>query len=275
MLNRYYQNIIILAIILLLTGSGCGIRKSHTERIQDNSRTPIKDSFVQFQKGKKERLPFRANGSCTFTNLKRGESITSGLVLFVSPKEGLSFMIRPFPFVEAGNLYLDRKGGLILDRINKKYIQANFSTLFPIGKKAVNYDMLESLLLGYYINVEGDVKRKYTTTQAIEECKDLNLKISYTISPPHSHPTLIEILELENKSKETDYAIRIEYDEFREESLPSKCKVTFLHQKEAIYALSIVLKTIRTEEQIKKRITPPSLEEYQSIPLNFFLHLER
>lgn len=269
-MRKRFSYIFAICAVLLLLLVGCKVRRL-PQSIGNGAEgvAQLTQRFAQFQQDSLKSEPFRMAGSISFYNAMKGDRLSSAVVLFASPREGLSLMLRPLPFVEAGTLYLSPSAVVVVDKINKQYVATDFQSLAERAGVELSYSLLEGLLLGQYPFRGVVTQVKVDESRVYERNAKLQIEVCYQMHDFLSHPSSLEITSLGDKKGKLVVAYPA-YQQTPMGLLPEEVGIKVESEGKLLAELSFSFKTPRTEEQIFQRLTPPSLEGYRAIPLQSF-----
>lgn len=266
-MQKRFSYIFALSVALLLLLVGCKARRlPHSMDKRDEGVAQLAQRFEQFQQDSLKGEPFRMAGSLSYYDAVKGNRLSSAVVLFASPREGLSLMLRPLPFVEAGTLYLAPSAVVIVDKINKQYVATDFQSLAERAGVQLSYPLLEGLLLGQYPFRGGDTQINVDECGVRERNAKLQTEVCYQMHASLMRPASLEITSLGDKKGKLVIAYPT-YQQTPMGLLPEGVEIKVVTEGRLLVQLSIAFKTPRTEAQILRRLSPPSLHGYREIPL--------
>ncbi|WP_329903825.1 DUF4292 domain-containing protein [Porphyromonas pogonae] len=151
-LNRIFSLTLMTASLALIMAS-CGISNKVTkpETLSSDINGLSKNELINVVNSK--RGEWTSLKATLNADIKYGRKDMSSKVDFSMVKgKGIRMIIIPFPFIELSRLWFTREGITVTDGINKRYAEASYKELSDNLGFPVNYDVLESLFLGYISN---------------------------------------------------------------------------------------------------------------------------
>lgn len=249
---------------------GCGTSK---KALPMKDRKGEAERLMQFEQFKQTTLPhtaFRLSGTVSYCDSSQVREFRSGVILFVSPHEGLALSLRPLSFVEAGTLYLSPQHVMAFDKINQCYVATDLVEIGELLGVQLTYPLLESLIFGLYLPLGEESTLTLDREQAVERCEKLRVAVAYHMQPLLVRPSVVELTSLQGE-RET---IEVTYSHFQESIvgiLPQEVRIVAKKKGKALSTLTFSFRTPRPEAQIAKRLSPPSTKHQTEIPLHTFL----
>lgn len=264
-----------LLLYTLVVGAifSCGVRKRSGEVAtrEGSSATAIRKRLEAFQLETMPNEGFRLQGTLEIKKRDGSEEWRSNLFLFAKQGEGIALTLRPIPFVEVGTLYILPEAVFLFDKIIRRYVQAHYEELSSLLGYSISYELLASLLLGYYYPSEiGTGRFGEDMTFWLKEDTP-PLAIGYRFDRPIAKPSKA-ILQDWEKAREV---LTIEYRQFQSSSvghLPSEIHLASSYAPLSSYTLTLSFGEARLgEKQLSRRLQPPSTDRYTPITLHELL----
>ncbi|MBB6613083.1 DUF4292 domain-containing protein [Pontibacter sp. Tf4] len=151
-----------------------------------------------------------------------GESTSSGYTLRMKKDSVIWVSVQPGLGIEAARLMITQDSVLLVNRIHREVLAANYSYLSNKFKVDMNYDVLQAILLGNY---QPQGQEKVMDADQLQHIQQLraSLLFDYFISRGNQ-----KLQQLNITDRQTQNTINVKYDNFQEVG-----QVAFAHQMQA------------------------------------------
>ena len=270
----YFAGIVLMVVLLASCSATKSLKKSHS--IEGMTETEFVESVIE-NAGEWKALAAKMSLSVDLDG--KGATKVSG-TLRIKKGESIQMSIAPILGIEVARAEISPDGILVIDRMNKRYVEISFAEIKDLAKADLDFHILQALFLNeLFLPGKGDLTARDASSFKVEtEAEGVWLNVRR--SKRFGYHFLTEAPEALLKESYiglngTPYGLRWKYEDFRaleRKQFPVSMKLAFEGGKKLAKA-SIALSRISTNgdwearTEVSKKYKKVELEEILKILL--------
>ena len=270
----YFAGIVLMVVLLASCSATKSLKKSHS--IEGMTETEFVESVIE-NAGEWKALAAKMSLSVDLDG--KGATKVSG-TLRIKKGESIQMSIAPILGIEVARAEISPDGILVIDRMNKRYVEISFAEIKDLAKADLDFHILQALFLNeLFLPGKGDLTARDASSFMVEpEAEGVWLNVKR--AKRFGYHFLTEAPEALLKESYiglngTPYGVRWKYEDFRaleRKQFPVSMKLAFEGGKKLAKA-SIALSRISTtgdweaRTEVSKKYKNVELEEILKILL--------
>ena len=234
----YFTGIVLMVMLLASCSATKSLKKSHF--IEGMSETEFVENVIENASGWEA---LTAKMSLTLDLGRKGETKVSG-TLRIKKGEVVQLSIAPLLGIEVARAEISPDGILVIDRMNKRYVEVSFAEVKALAKADLDFHTLQALFLNeLFLPGKGDLTARDASSFKVEpEAEGVWLNVKR--AKRFGYHFLTEAPEALLKESYiglngTPYGLRWKYDDFRaleRKQFPVDMKLAFEGGKKPVKA---------------------------------------